>query len=166
MPHKKNPILCERLCGMARLLRGYVTAAYEDVALWHERDISHSSAERVILPDATTLLDYMLSRMQGILEDLHVYPQAMDANLDKTRGLIYSQQALLALTRAGLSREDAYALVQSAAMRCWAGEGDFLDLLAADRKVTRLITKKALAKVFDPKPFLVHVDEIFDRVFE
>jgi adenylosuccinate lyase len=166
MPHKRNPVGCENITGLARMLRSYLVPGYENVALWHERDISHSSAERVILPDATTLLDYMLSRMQGILENLHVYPQAMQANLDRTRGLIYSQQALLALTRAGLSREDAYALVQSAAMRCWAGEGDFLDLLAADRKITRLISKKALAKAFDPKPFLVHVDEIFDRVFE
>lgn len=166
MPHKRNPVGCENMTGLARLLRGYAVPALENVALWHERDISHSSTERVILPDATTLLDYMLARLGGILEGLHVYPEAMEANLNKTRGLLYSQQCLLALTRAGLSREEAYALVQDAAMRCWAGEGDFLDLLCATPGVTDRVPREELAKLFDPRLFLTHVDEIFERVFE
>ncbi|MEW6758490.1 MAG: adenylosuccinate lyase [Acidobacteriota bacterium] len=166
MPHKRNPVGCENVTGLARLLRGYLVPAFEDVALWHERDISHSSAERVILPDATTLLDYMLHRMGGILAGLHVYPEAMDANLNKTRGLLYSQKVLLALTRAGLSREDAYERVQGCAMRTWKGEGDFLDLLAAEPGVASRISREELAKAFDPRPFLAHVDEIFERVFE
>ncbi len=165
MPHKRNPVSCENMTGLARLLRGYAVPALEDVALWHERDISHSSVERVILPDATTLLDYMLNRLGGVLDGLLVYPEAMAANLNKTRGLIYSQQSLLALTRAGMSREDAYALVQAAAMRCWAGEGDFLDLLAATPEVAAKIPREELAKFFDPKLFLSHVDAIFARVF-
>ncbi len=166
MPHKRNPVGCENVTGLARLLRGYLVPAFEDVALWHERDISHSSAERVILPDATTLLDYMLHRMGGILAGLHVYPEAMEANLNKTRGLLYSQKVLLALTRAGLSREDAYERVQGCAMRTWKGEGDFLDLLAAEPGVASRISREELAKAFDPRPFLAHVDEIFERVFE
>jgi adenylosuccinate lyase len=166
MPHKRNPVGCENMAGLARLLRGYVVPALENVALWHERDISHSSTERVILPDATTLLDYMLDRLGGILDGLHVYPEAMAANLNKTRGLLYSQQCLLALTRAGLSREEAYALVQDAAMRCWAGEGDFLDLLCATPGVTGRVPREELAKLFEPRLFLSHVDEIFERVFE
>ncbi len=165
MPHKRNPVGCENMTGLARLLRGYAVPALEDVALWHERDISHSSVERVILPDATTLLDYMLDRLAGILDGLLVYPEAMAANLNKTRGLIFSQQCLLALTRAGISREDAYALVQSAAMRCWQGEGDFLDLLAANPEVVAKVPRPELAAYFDPKRFLTHVDEIFERVF-
>jgi adenylosuccinate lyase len=165
MPHKRNPVSCENMTGLARLLRGYAIPALEDVALWHERDISHSSVERVILPDATTLLDYMLNRLGGVLDGLLVYPDAMAANLNKTRGLIYSQQCLLALTRAGLSREEAYTLVQAAAMRCWAGEGDFLDLLAATPEVAAKIPREELARSFDPKRFLTHVHEIFQRVF-
>lgn len=165
MPHKRNPVGCENMTGLARLLRGYAVPALEDVALWHERDISHSSVERVILPDATTLLDYMLHRLGGILDGLLVYPEAMAANLNKTRGLIYSQQCLLALTRAGLTREDAYALVQAAAMRCWAGEGDFLDLLSATPEVAARVPRQELAAFFDPKRFLTHVDAIFTRVF-
>ena len=166
MPHKRNPVGCENITGLARLLRGYLVPAFENVALWHERDISHSSAERVILPDATTLLDYMLNRMQGIVDGLLVYPEAMEANLGKTRGLIYSQQVLLALTRAGMSREDAYAIVQDAAMRCWKGEGDFKDLLAAQPKVAGALPRESLEAAFDTRPFLTHVDEIFNRVFE
>ncbi len=165
MPHKRNPVSCENMTGLARLLRGYTIPALEDVALWHERDISHSSVERVILPDATTLLDYMLHRLGGVLDGLLVYPEAMAANLNKTRGLIYSQQCLLALTRAGMNREEAYALVQAAAMRCWAGEGDFLDLLAGTPEVAAEIPRGELAKYFDPKLFLTHVDAIFTRVF-
>jgi len=165
MPHKRNPVSCENMTGLARLLRGYAIPALEDVALWHERDISHSSVERVILPDATTLLDYMLHRLGGVLDGLLVYPEAMAANLNKTRGLIYSQQCLLALTRAGMNREEAYAHVQSAAMRCWAGEADFLDILAGIPEVAANIPREELARFFDPKLFLTHVDAIFARVF-
>jgi len=166
MPHKRNPVGCENMTGLARLLRGYAATALENVALWHERDISHSSTERVTLPDATTLLDYMLHRLGGILQGLHVYPEAMAANLNRTRGLIYSQRCLLALTRAGLSREEAYTIVQENAMRCWAGEGAFLDLVAADARLAERIPRSELEKEFRPEPFLVHVDEIFRRVFE
>jgi adenylosuccinate lyase len=165
MPHKRNPVSCENMTGLARLLRGYAIPALEDVALWHERDISHSSVERVILPDATTLLDYMLHRLGGVLDGLLVYPEAMAANLNRTRGLIYSQQCLLALTRAGMNREEAYAYVQAAAMRCWNGEGDFLDLLAGTPEVAAKIPRAELAEFFDPKLFLTHVDAIFARVF-
>ncbi|MGC8724459.1 MAG: adenylosuccinate lyase [Acidobacteriota bacterium] len=166
MPHKRNPVGCENITGLARLLRSYLVPAYENVALWHERDISHSSAERVILPDSTTLLDYMLNRLGGILDGLLVYPEAMRASLNKTRGLIFSQQALLALTRSGLSRERAYALVQEQAMRCWSGEGDFLDLLLAQPEVSERISPQELRKACDPGAYLTHVDELFDRVFE
>ncbi|MEJ2420135.1 MAG: adenylosuccinate lyase [Acidobacteriota bacterium] len=165
MPHKRNPVGCENITGLARLLRGYVIPALENVALWHERDISHSSTERITLPDATTLLDYMLHRLGGILENLLVYPQAMEADLKRTHGLIYSQQALLAMTRTGLSREDAYRVVQEAAMRCWAGEGDFLDLLAGQPGVADRISREDLAKEFRPENYLSHVDTLFERVF-
>jgi adenylosuccinate lyase len=166
MPHKRNPVGCENITGLARLLRGYLVPAFENVALWHERDISHSSTERVTIPDATTLLDYMLHRLDGILGGLLVYPEAMEANLKKTRGLIYSQQCLLALTRAGMTREDAYAVVQKAAMRCWEGEGDFIDLLSSEPDVAQRIPREQLEKIFDPKTFLTNVDEIFMRVFD
>ncbi len=165
MPHKRNPVGCENITGLARLLRGYALPGLENVALWHERDISHSSTERVALPDATTLLDYMLHRLRAILEGLLVYPEAMAANLDKTRGLIYSQRVLLALAREGLSREEAYAAVQGAAMRCWAGEGRFLDLVAALPEVAARVPKERLAAEFDPSRFLVHVEALFRRVF-
>ncbi len=166
MPHKRNPVGCENITGLARLLRGYLVPAFENVTLWHERDISHSSTERVTIPDATTLLDYMLHRLDGILGGLLVYPEAMEANLKKTRGLIYSQQCLLALTRAGMTREDAYAVVQKAAMRCWEGEGDFIDLLSPEPEVAQRIPREELEKIFDPKGFLTNVDEIFMRVFD
>jgi len=165
MPHKRNPVGSENITGLARLLRGYAVPALENVALWHERDISHSSTERITLPDATTLLDYMLHRMTGILEGLQVYPEAMAQNLQKTRGLIYSQRVLLALTRVGVSREEAYAAVQGAAMRCWAGEGTFLDLVSAEPAVAARLSKETLAAEFDPRHFLTHVDAIFGRVF-
>jgi len=165
MPHKRNPVGSENITGLARLLRGYAVPALENVALWHERDISHSSTERVTLPDATTLLDYMLHRMAGILEGLLVYPEAMAQNLQKTRGLIFSQRVLLALTRAGVSREEAYAAVQGAAMRCWAGEGTFLDLVSAEPAVAGKLSRETLAGEFDPRHFLTHVDAIFARVF-
>ncbi len=165
MPHKRNPVGCENITGLARLLRGYAIPALENVALWHERDISHSSTERITLPDATTLLDYMLDRLGSILEGLLVYPEAMAANLNKTRGLIYSQRVLLALAKAGMGREEAYAVVQTAAMKCWAGEGGFMDLLLAEPAVAARLTKEQLSKEFVPEIFLQNVDAIFKRVF-
>lgn len=165
MPHKRNPVGAENITGLARLLRGYLVPALENVALWHERDISHSSTERVSIPDATTLLHYILRRMAGILKDLHVYPENMASNLEKTKGLIYSQKVLLALTKEGLTREDAYAVVQKAAMRTWKGEGHFLDLLMEEEKVKQAFSKEKLSESFDPRPYLAHVDTIYRRVF-
>ncbi|HPA26920.1 MAG TPA: adenylosuccinate lyase [Acidobacteriota bacterium] len=165
MPHKRNPVGAENITGLARLLRGYLVPALENVALWHERDISHSSTERVSVPDATTLLHYMLRRMTGILKDLHVYPENMAENLEKTRGLIYSQKVLLALTKEGLTREDAYAVVQKAAMRTWKGGGHFLDLLMEEDKVREKFSREKLAAAFDPRPYLAYVDTIYGRVF-
>jgi adenylosuccinate lyase len=165
MPHKRNPVLSENLTGLARLVRGMVLPALEDVALWHERDISHSSVERVIGPDATIALDFALSRLAGLVENLLVYPQAIKANLDRLGGLIHSQRVLLALTQAGMSREDAYAAVQRNAMPVWEGKGDFLSLLKNDAEVTRAIPEKELEALFDLAYHLKHVDTIFRRVF-
>ena len=164
MPHKRNPIGAENLCGLARIVRAHVQAALEDVPLWHERDISHSSVERVILPDATILVDYMLHRMTGILEGLLVYPDRMRENLDRMKGLVYSQTVLSALTRAGMTREDAYAAVQRQAMRVWAGEGGFQELLASDPEVARALPASELAACFDPARTLRHVDGIYRRL--
>ena len=165
MPHKRNPIGCENLSGLARVVRSNVMAAMENVALWHERDISHSSVERVILPDATILCDYMLARLTRILDGLLVYPERMQQNMAITRGLIYSQAVLLALTESGLSREKAYALVQRNAMRTWSGEGALRDLLAADREVIAALSAEELEGCFDPARYLRHVDEIYRRIF-
>jgi len=165
MPHKRNPVNCERICGLARLLRANAHAALENVALWHERDISHSSVERVIFPDSFLLADFMVSQMREILAGLHVYPDRMRANLDRTRGLVYSQRVLLALTTAGLSREEAYALVQRHAMEAWKAEPDLQSRLAADPAVTRVLDRDALERCFEPGHFLRHVDHIFDRVW-
>jgi adenylosuccinate lyase len=165
MPHKRNPIGCENVSGLARVVRSHVQAALENVPLWHERDISHSSVERVILPDATTLCDYMLHRMTGILDGLIVYPERMAENMARMKGLIFSQAVLLALAKAGLSREAAYAIVQRSAMKVWAGEGTFHDLLAADPEVGAAIDRGTLAACFDPARTLVHVDAIFARAF-
>ena len=165
MPHKRNPVGCENVCGLARVVRAHVQAALENVALWHERDISHSSVERVILPDATILCDYMLARITRILDGLLVYPERMRENLAITRGLIYSQAVLLALTHRGLERDAAYAIVQRNAMRTWAGEGDFRTLLAADDELTAVLEASQLEACFDPDRFLSHIDEIFHRVF-
>jgi adenylosuccinate lyase len=164
MPHKRNPVNCERVCGLARILRANAHAAVEDVALWHERDISHSSVERVILPDSFLLADFMTAQMREILAGLHVYPERMRANLEATRGLVYSQRALLALTGAGLSREDAYALVQRHAMAAWKEPPDLLARLQSDPAATKALSREALAKCFDPSYFLRHVNQIFDRV--
>jgi adenylosuccinate lyase len=165
MPHKRNPVSSENLSGLARLLRSYGTAALENIPLWHERDISHSSVERVIAPDATILIDYMLNRLASIIEGLIVYPENMRANLEKTRGLIFSEAILLLLTRKGLSREEAYAVVQRNAMRVWEDGNDFKTLLSQDEEVKRLLTQDELDAAFDVQSHLKHVGDIFRRVF-
>ncbi len=164
MPHKRNPIVCERVTGLARLVRGYALAAMENVALWHERDISHSSVERVILPDATITLDYMLVKFTAVVKDLIVYPDNMKRNMDKVNGLIYSQRLLLELARAGLSREDAYALVQEAAMETWETGKKFEDTVRARKGITSKLDAKSLAAVFNLDDYLKEVDTIFARV--
>jgi len=165
MPHKRNPVLSENLTGLARLVRSMALPAMEDVALWHERDISHSSVERVIAPDATIALDFALHRLAGLIDNLIVYPDAMQANLDRLGGLVHSQGVLLALTKAGLSREAAYALVQRNAMPVWEGKGDFLSLLRNDPEVILAIPQNDLAALFDVAPHVAYVDAIFHRVF-
>lgn len=163
MPHKRNPILTENLTGLARLVRSAVTPALENVALWHERDISHSSVERGIAPDATSHLDFALHRLAGVVERLNVYPDNMQKNLDRLGGLVHSQRVMLALTQAGVSREDAYAAVQENAMKVWRGEGAFLDFLKADPRVT--LDDAALEALFDIGYHTKHVDTVFRRVF-
>jgi len=167
MPHKRNPVLSENLTGLARMVRAYVAPALENVALWHERDISHSSVERFIGPDATITLDFALARLTGVIDKLLVYPERMLRNLDRMGGLIHSQRVLLALTQAGLSREDAYALVQRNAMKVWEldGELSLLDLLKEDAEVTSLLSAQELEALFDLDYHLKRVDEIFERVF-
>ena len=165
MPHKRNPVLTENLTGLARMVRAYAMPAMENVALWHERDISHSSVERYIGPDATITLDFALSRAAGVVEKLIVYPERMQQNLDRTSGLVHSQRVLLALTQAGVSREDSYRLVQRNAMRAWNGEGALLDLLKADKDVTKALPAAQLESLFDLGYHLKHVDTIFNRVF-
>ena len=165
MPHKRNPILTENLSGLSRLMRSYASAALEDIALWHERDISHSSVERVIGPDATILLDFMLARFKGVIENLLVYPERMLANLRMTRGLIYSQFVLLKLIEKGFSREKAYAVVQRNAMKSWQEGLDFMGLLLGDEEVMSQLTREDLDAVFREENFLKHVDRIFARVF-
>jgi adenylosuccinate lyase len=165
MPHKRNPVLSENLTGLARVVRAYVMPALEDVALWHERDISHSSVERVIGPDATIALDFALARLTEIIKGLVIYPERMRANLDKLGGLIHSQRVLLALTAAGVPREDAYRLVQRNAMKVWETGGDFLEALLADKEVTLALSPKELRAQFDLGYHLKHVDTIFARVF-
>ncbi len=165
MPHKRNPVLSENLVGLARMVRAYVTPAMEDVALWHERDISHSSVERMIGPDATVTLDFALARLAGIVDKLIVYPDNMRKNLDRAGGLVHSQRVLLALTQKGVTREDAYRLVQRNAMKAWRGEGDFLALLKADTDVSKHLSDKELAANFDLDFHLAQVDTIFRRVF-
>jgi adenylosuccinate lyase len=166
MPHKRNPIGSENLSGLARLVRANAMASLENVPLWHERDISHSSVERVIGPDSTIAMDYMLGRMTGLIKNLVVYPERMMKNLNLTGGLIFSQQVLIALAAGGISREDAYRIVQENAMRTWAGEGTFQDLLLADSRVTERMRPEDLEKVFDLGYHTKHVDTIFRRVFD
>ena len=164
MPHKKNPILGERLCGMARLLRGYAQVGMENVALWHERDISHSSAERVVLPDATIALDYMLHKMEFVVRTLNVYPRNMKRNLELTRGLIHSQQVLLMLTEKGISREVAYRVVQRNALRAWETGEQLKELLSIDPDIQKHVTAKDLDKVFDVKTHFRDVNRTFKAV--
>jgi adenylosuccinate lyase len=165
MPHKRNPVLSENLTGLARMVRAYVMPAMEDVALWHERDISHSSVERFIGPDATITLDFALVRAARVIEKLIVRADRMKENLESTKGIIHSQRALLALTQAGIEREAAYKLVQKNAMRAWNGEGTLLDLLKADPDVARAVPAKSLEAMFDLGYHAKEVDTIFKRVF-
>ena len=166
MPHKRNPVLTENLTGLARLVRGYALPAMENVALWHERDISHSSVERMIAPDATVTLDFALARLAGVIDKLVVYPERMKANLERGGGLVHSQQVLLALTQKGLSREAAYRAVQRNAMQAFRGEGSFLAFLKSDPEVSAALTPIELDALFDLRHHLKHVDEIFARVFD
>jgi adenylosuccinate lyase len=165
MPHKRNPVLSENLVGLSRMVRAYVTPALENVALWHERDISHSAVERMIGPDATVTLDFALARLEGIIDKLIVYPDNMRQNLERLGGLVHSQRVLLALTQKGVTREDAYALVQRNAMKAWRGEGDFRALLIADRDVRKHLSEKELGANFDLDFHFAQVDTIFKRVF-
>jgi adenylosuccinate lyase len=165
MPHKRNPVLSENVTGLARMVRAYALPAMENVALWHERDISHSSVERMIGPDATVTLDFALARLSGLVDKLLVYPAAMQKNLDRLGGLIHSQRVLIALTQKGVAREDAYRLVQRNAMRVWGGEKDFLSLLKADPDVHAKLSDKELEANFNLDHHFRHVDTIFQRVF-
>jgi len=165
MPHKRNPVLSENLVGLARMVRAYVTPALEDVTLWHERDISHSSVERMIGPDSTVTLDFALGRLAGVIDKLIVYPENMRKNLDRLGGLIHSQRVLLALTQKGVAREDAYRLVQRSAMKVWSEGSDFLTLLKTDKDVRKHLSEKELAANFDLDFHFAHVDTIFRRVF-
>jgi adenylosuccinate lyase len=165
MPHKRNPVLTENLTGLSRMVRAYVTPALENVVLWHERDISHSSAERMMGPDATVTLDFGLNRLAGVIEKLLVYPENMQKNLDRLGGLVHSQRLLLALTQKGASREDAYRLVQRNAMPVWRGEGDFQTLLKKDEDVKKYLSDNEIEEQFDLAYHFKHVDTIFSRVF-
>ena len=165
MPHKRNPVLSENISGLARLMRGYSLAAMEDVALWHERDISHSSVERVIAPDATILLDFMLSRFTRLVDELVVYPERMLENLNLTRGVIFSQMVLLKLVEKGMTREKAYAVVQDNAMRAWLEGIEFKDLLLSDKRVKSVLGSREIGEVFRLENFLGNVDYIFKRTF-
>jgi adenylosuccinate lyase len=164
MPHKRNPVTCERIAGLSRVLRGNAVAAMENVALWHERDITHSSVERVIIPDSCIVLDYMLAQFTKIIDQLLVYPETMKKNLNKTNGLVFSQEVLLALTKKGMKREDAYRVVQERAMKVWESGSDFRDLISGSEEVRKLLSKSELDELFDPKRSLKHIDYIFERL--
>jgi len=164
MPHKRNPELCERICGLARLIRGHALTSLENIALWHERDISHSSTERIILPDSCLALDYMLSIFTSVMKGLKVYPENMRRNIELTQGLIFSQRVLLALIDEGLTREKAYKMVQDNAMQAWEKKKSFLSLLEADRRITANLSKKELNSLFDYGYYLKHVDHVFRRL--
>ncbi len=162
MPHKRNPELCERICGLARLIRGHALTSLENIALWHERDISHSSAERIILPDSCLALDYILSIFTYIMKGLQVYPERMRENLEVTKGLTFSQRVLIALINKGLSRQRAYELVQRNAMKAWRGKENFLELLRQDEEI--ILSEDELSEIFDYGYYLKHIDEIFQRL--
>lgn len=164
MPHKRNPELCERVCGLARLIRGYALTSLENIALWHERDISHSSTERIILPDSCLALDYMLSVFASIMRGLNVYPENMKRNIELTQGIIFSQRVLLALIGKGLPREKAYRIVQDNAMEAWEKKKSFLGLLEGDKRIVARLDKKELKSLFDYGYYLRHVDEVFQRL--
>ncbi|HKA01258.1 MAG TPA: adenylosuccinate lyase [Candidatus Solibacter sp.] len=166
MPHKRNPVTCEQICGLARVVRGNVQAAYENVALWHERDISHSSVERVILPDSTILTDYLLQKTTKLVDQLLVYPARMRRNLDLTKGLVFSGQVLLDLAAAGMLREDAYRVVQTHAMKAWEEEGDFRAAIESDPEILKLVPEAKIGEAFSLERQLRNVDAIFDRVFK
>jgi adenylosuccinate lyase len=165
MPHKRNPVTSEQICGLARVVRSNAQAGFENVALWHERDISHSSAERIIIPDSTTLVDYLLNKTSNLIETLLVYPQRMLANLNSTRGLVFSGQLLLDLVESGVSREDAYRLVQAHAMRAWKEDLDFHELVLNDSEITSRVSHAKIERAFDLKRQLRNIDKIFARVF-
>ncbi len=164
MPHKRNPELCERVCGLARLIRSYAITSLENIALWHERDISHSSAERIILPDSCLALDYMLSTFASVMKGLRVYPENMRRNIELTCGVIFSQRVLLALIDKGLKREEAYKIVQDNAMKAWEQQESFLSLLQADKRVTSHLSAQELKSLFNHDYYLKHVDDIFERL--
>ncbi len=164
MPHKRNPELCERICGLARLIRGHALTSLENISLWHERDISHSSTERIILPDSCLALDYMLSIFISIMKGLRVYPENMRRNIELTQGVIFSQRVLLALIGKGLIREEAYKIVQDNAMKAWEKGRSFLSLLEADKRISRRLSKKELNSLFDYGYYLKHVDDVFKRL--
>ena len=164
MPHKRNPELCERICGLARLVRGHAITSMENIALWHERDISHSSNERITLPDSCLVLNYMFHLFKYIAKDMRVYPEHMERNLGVTKGLIFSQRVMLALVDKGLSRQSAYSIVQRNAMKSWKDEVSFFDLISKDSEVTKHLSKKELEGIFDYQYFIRHVDEIFARL--
>jgi len=164
MPHKRNPELCERICGLARLIRGHALTSLENIALWHERDISHSSTERIILPDSCLAIDYMLSIFTSIMKGLKVYPENMRRNVELTQGVIFSQRVLMALIDKGLPREKAYKMVQDNAMKAWEKRKSFLSLLGADRRITARLSKKELNSLFDYDYYLKHVDDVFKRL--
>ncbi|MFC1985213.1 adenylosuccinate lyase, partial [Chloroflexota bacterium] len=164
MPHKRNPELCERICGLGRLVRGYALTSMENIALWHERDISHSSTERIILPDSCLVLDYSLFLFTSVMRGLKVYPQRMKKNLELTRGLVFSQRVMLALIDKGLSRQKAYEIVQRNAMKTWKGSKNFLSLLKADPEVTAVLPMEGLEPLFDYQYYLRYIDDIFQRL--
>jgi len=166
MPHKRNPVTCEQISGLARVVRSNAQAGFENVALWHERDISHSSVERVILPDSTTLIDYMLQKTASLIDTLFVYPERMKANLESTGGLVFSGQLLLDLVEHGVSREDAYRIVQSHAMKAWKEGLNFRELILNDAEITRRVPRQQIERAFDAKRQLRNIDRIFARVFE
>ena len=165
MPHKRNPILSERICGMARTVRANTIVGLENIALWHERDISHSSAERIVLPDSSATLDYLLAKTTSLLDTLVVYPENMLKNLNLMRGLVFSGQLMLALTQKGVSREDAYVMTQRNAMKVWDEGGEYRDLVMADSDITAQLSEDEIARVFDLKHYLRNVDKVFERVF-